>query len=163
MVEIPFKQHTHVCTISVRVKCFLYSVGFAFWWWPIMAETFDAPWHLLIRLIWRLSNCKPRHIPNVEKARICDGGGTIVPLMTRGNRGNHSNKCMGKAAGYRIVWLYKICTLHYNRNSEHRGAKDAMWKLWVLGEDCDRREMKWREIGANCIMRSFITCTPRQT
>jgi hypothetical protein len=25
------------------------------------------------------------------------------------------------------------------------------------------RRMKWREIGGNCITRSFITCTPRQT
>jgi hypothetical protein len=24
-------------------------------------------------------------------------------------------------------------------------------------------EMKWQEIGGNCIMRSFIICTPRQT
>jgi hypothetical protein len=26
-----------------------------------------------------------------------------------------------------------------------------------------QREMKWREIGENCIMRSFITCIPGQT
>jgi hypothetical protein len=31
------------------------------------------------------------------------------------------------------------------------------------GEYLDWKEMKWREIGGNCIMRSFITCTPRQT
>jgi hypothetical protein len=33
----------------------------------------------------------------------------------------------------------------------------------VLRRNLDRREMKWREIGGNCIMRSFITCTPNQT
>jgi hypothetical protein len=31
------------------------------------------------------------------------------------------------------------------------------------GEYFDRRGIKWREIGGNCIMRSFITYTPRQT
>jgi hypothetical protein len=28
------------------------------------------------------------------------------------------------------------------------------------GEYLDGREMKWQEIGENCIMRSFITCNP---
>jgi hypothetical protein len=27
------------------------------------------------------------------------------------------------------------------------------------GEYLDRRGMKWHEVGENCIMRSFITCT----
>jgi hypothetical protein len=33
----------------------------------------------------------------------------------------------------------------------------------VLRKIFGLREIKWQEIGGNCITRSFITCTPRQT
>jgi len=32
-----------------------------------------------------------------------------------------------------------------------------------MGEHLDLRGSKWREAGEDCIMRSFITCTPYQT
>jgi hypothetical protein len=38
------------------------------------------------------------------------------------------------------------------------------YRLRVMGTGCwgenlDRREMRWQEVGENCIMRSFINCT----
>jgi hypothetical protein len=66
----------------------------------------------------------------------------ILKLMVHNNNNNNNN----------YYYYYYYYELHrYKRRT-------GCW-----GEYLDRREMKWREIAGNCITRSFITSTPRQT
>jgi hypothetical protein len=88
------------------------------------------------------------------------------------------------------IYIYKICQegaqlnyiFSYNKNpinyviiigldstkSNFLNDFYAFIQNYILRTECwgeylDQRGMMWREIGGNCIMRSFITCTPRQT
>jgi hypothetical protein len=45
----------------------------------------------------------------------------------------------------------------------HIECKIQQYAVCYWGEYLDRGGMKWREIGGNCIMRSFTNCTLRQT
>jgi hypothetical protein len=43
---------------------------------------------------------------------------------------------------------------HWGRNIDWGCLRTGCWRKYL-----DLREMKWQEVGKNCIMRSFITCT----
>jgi hypothetical protein len=42
---------------------------------------------------------------------------------------------------------------------DFRMSVDTTFTSPISTKYLDRREMKWREVGENCIMRNFITCT----
>jgi hypothetical protein len=59
-----------------------------------------------------------------------------------------------------IIWpvvLYGCETWFLQLREEHRLWGCLRTGCW--GEYLDQREMKWQEVGDNCIMRSFIICT----
>jgi hypothetical protein len=56
------------------------------------------------------------------------------------------------------VNLYGCKTWPPTWSEEHRVLERGCWEEYM-----DERQMKWQEAGENCIMRSFVTCTTRQT
>jgi hypothetical protein len=52
----------------------------------------------------------------------------------------------------------------WNLVSDIKGGTqtEGVWEQGVEEKYFDRREMKWREIGENFLMRSFVICNLRQ-
>jgi len=48
----------------------------------------------------------------------------------------------------------KLGLSHYGKNTDWGRLRTGCW-----GENMDLRRRKWQEVGEDCIMRSFITCT----
>jgi hypothetical protein len=53
-------------------------------------------------------------------------------------------------------WVWNLVS-DIKGNIDWRCLRTECW-----GEYLVQREMKWREVGEDCIMRSFITCNLRQ-
>jgi hypothetical protein len=62
---------------------------------------------------------------------------------------------------FNILWFclqfymdVKLGLSHYRMNIDWGCLRAGCW-----GEYLGRRDMKWHQVGENCIMRSFLTCT----
>jgi hypothetical protein len=77
----------------------------------------------------------------------------------------HVSVLMGPSSGNIMIVRQKLFELPNTDPYllQHFYIIKVMPKVGCWGEYLVRREMKWREMGENCIMRSFITCTPRQS
>jgi hypothetical protein len=68
---------------------------------------------------------------------------------------------------YVYDYIIKLCrqkaeVIQNHENEHFRSMRNIDWgylRTGYWGEYLDRREMKWQEVGENCIMRSFIACT----
>jgi hypothetical protein len=74
----------------------------------------------------------------------------VLTKMSKAERLNQSNNCY--PADSVIYFAYLVHILHRLRVFENR----------VLMRILDRREMRCRENGENCITRSFVICTLHQ-
>jgi hypothetical protein len=62
-----------------------------------------------------------------------------------------------------VNWLQPV-TFSTNSHTPHSYCHfHALFEFPKVLRTHDRRGIMWQEIGGNCIMRSFITCTSRQT
>jgi hypothetical protein len=117
--------------------------------WPLCAD-------------WHLCMFSPRYEKNSIEAEILN-----ERINEKTDEWCVLERAMERSVTRRIPVHKWLCCL-----SKLIFARGFVW-VWNLvsdikggtgcwGEYLDRREIKWREVGENCIMRSFITCTFRQ-